>query len=111
QVNFYNWSDYIAEDTLPGFTEKTGINVTYDVYDSNEVLEAKLLAGNTGFDIVVPTNVYLLRQIKAGVFQELDKSKIPNYSNLDPELMKLLEANDPENKYGIPYMGGTTGIG
>ncbi|MFN3988068.1 MAG: extracellular solute-binding protein [Rhodocyclaceae bacterium] len=111
RVNFYNWSDYIAEDTLPNFTSKTGIQVTYDVYDSNEVLEAKLLAGNTGFDIVVPTNNYLLRQIKAGVFMELDKSKIPNYGNLDPDMMKLLEAVDPGNKYGIPYMWGTTGVG
>ncbi len=111
RVNFYNWSDYIAEDTLPSFTEKTGIQVTYDVYDSNEVLEAKLLAGNTGFDIVVPTNTYLLRQIKAGVFMEIDRSKIPNYANLDPDMMKLLEGIDPGNKFGVPYMWGTTGIG
>lgn len=111
RVNFYNWSDYIAEDTLPNFTKESGIEVTYDVYDSNEVLEAKLLAGNTGFDIVVPTNNYLLRQIKAGVYLELDKSKIPNYANLDMNMMKLLEAVDPGNKYGIPYMWGTTGIG
>ena len=111
RVNFYNWSDYIAEETLPAFTAETGIDVTYDVYDSNEVLEAKLLAGNTGFDLVVPTNNYLLRQIKAGVYLELDKSKIPNYGNLDASMMKLLEAVDPGNKHGIPYMWGTTGIG
>ncbi len=110
-VHFYNWSDYIAADTLPNFTQQTGIKVTYDVFDTDEVLEAKLLAGKTGFDIVVPGSDFLGRQIKAGVFTKLDKSQIPNYSKLDPQIMALLAENDPGNQYGIPYMWGTTGIG
>ncbi|OXY82035.1 extracellular solute-binding protein [Oceanimonas doudoroffii] len=111
QVNFYNWSDYIAENTLANFTEQTGIAVTYDVFDSNEVLEAKLLAGNTGFDVVVPTGDFMGRQIQAGAFLPLDKSKLPNYDNLDPRIMALLEDKDPGNQFGIPYLWGTTGIG
>ncbi len=111
QVNWYNWVEYIADDTLPEFTKETGIKATYDVYDSNEVVEAKLLAGNTGFDIVTPTNNFIPRLIKAGVFQEIDRSKIPNYANLDPVIMKALESVDPGNKYGVPYMWGTVGIG
>ena len=110
-VNVYNWSDYIAEDTVPNFEKATGIKVTYDVFDSNEVLETKLLAGASGYDVVVPTLNFLGRQIQAGVFLPLDKSKIPNYANLDPEDMKRLESQDPGNKYAIPYMWGTTGIG
>lgn len=110
-VNVYNWSDYIAEDTVPNFEKQTGIKVTYDVFDSNEVLETKLLAGASGYDVVVPTLNFLGRQIQAGVFLPLDKSKIPNYANLDPEMMKKLESQDPGNKYAIPYMWGTTGIG
>jgi len=111
RVHFYNWSDYIAEDTLPNFTAQSGISVTYDVYDSNEVLEARLLAGNTGFDIVVPTSTHIVRHINAGVYLEIDRSKIPNYDKLDPGMMRLLEAVDPGNKFGVPYMWGTTGIG
>jgi len=110
-VNVYNWSDYIAEDTNENFEKATGIKVTYDVFDSNEVLETKLLAGSSGYDMVVPTLNFLGRQIQAGVFLPLDKSKIPNYANLDPELMKRLESQDPGNTYAIPYMWGTTGIG
>ncbi|HEX7801187.1 MAG TPA: polyamine ABC transporter substrate-binding protein [Pseudoxanthomonas sp.] len=110
-VNVYNWSDYIAEDTNANFEKKTGIKVTYDVFDSNEVLETKLLAGASGYDVVVPTMNFLGRQIQAGVFLPLDKSKIPNYANLDPVMMKKLESQDPGNKYAIPYMWGTTGIG
>jgi putrescine transport system substrate-binding protein len=110
-LNFYNWSDYIAEDTIPNFEKKTGIKVTNDVFDSNEVLEAKMLAGNSGYDIVVPSSTFMARQIQAGVFQELDKSKIPNYKGLDKGLMKTLAKLDPDNKYGIPYLWGTTGIG
>ncbi len=110
-VNVYNWSDYIAEDTVPNFEKATGIKVTYDVFDSNEVLETKLLAGASGYDVVVPTLNFLGRQIQAGVFLPLDKSKIPNYANLDPDAMKRLESQDPGNKYAVPYMWGTTGIG
>ncbi len=110
-VNVINWSDYIAEDTNANFEKATGIKVVYDVFDSNEVLETKLLAGSSGYDVVVPSSDFLGRQIKAGVFHELDRSKIPNYANLDPVIMKRLENLDPGNKYGIPYMIGTTGIG
>ena len=110
-VNVFNWSDYIAEDTNENFEKKTGIKVTYDVFDSNEILETKLLAGASGYDVVVPTLNFLGRQIQAGVFLPLDKSKIPNYANLDPELMKRLESQDPGNKYAVPYMQGITGIG
>ncbi len=110
-LNIYNWSDYIAEDTVANFEAETGIKVTYDVFDSNEVLEAKLLAGNTGYDIVVPSLSFLSRQIQAGVFQPLDKSKLPNHANLDPELMKRIEPKDAGNAHSVPYLWGTTGIG
>ena len=110
-VNVYNWSDYIAEDTIKAFETKTGIKVTYDTFDSNETLETKLLAGNTGYDIVVPSLQFMARQIQAGVFLPLDRAKISNYANLDPALMALIAKNDPENKYGIPYLYGYTGIG
>lgn len=110
-LNVYNWSDYIGEDTIAGFQEETGVRVTYDVFDSNEVLEAKLMAGNTGYDIVVPSLTFLSRQIQAGVFQELDKSRLGNYDNLDPAFMALLATNDPGNTHSLPYLWGTTGIG
>ncbi|KFL38032.1 extracellular solute-binding protein [Arenimonas donghaensis] len=110
-LNVYNWSDYIGEDTIAGFQEETGIRVTYDVFDSNEVLEAKLMAGNTGYDIVVPSLTFLSRQVQAGVFQELDKSRLSNYGNLDPAFMALLATNDPGNLHSLPYLWGTTGIG
>ena len=110
-VNVFNWSDYIAEDTNGNFEKKTGIKVTYDVFDSNEILETKLLAGTSGYDVVVPTLNFLGRQIQAGVFLPLDKSRIPNMVNLDPALMKRLESQDPGNKYAVPYMQGITGIG
>ncbi|EFE93606.1 spermidine/putrescine ABC transporter substrate-binding protein PotF [Serratia odorifera] len=110
-LHVYNWSDYIAPDTLAKFHKETGIKVVYDVFDSNEVLEGKLMAGSTGFDLVVPSASFLERQLSAGVFQPLDKSKLPNYKNLDPELLKLVAKHDPENKYAIPYLWATTGIG
>ncbi len=107
----YNWSDYIAEDTIAKFEKETGIKVTYDVFDSNEVLEAKLLAGKTGFDLVVPSSTFLARQIKAGIFQKLDRSKLPNWKNLDMAMMETLKIVDPDNLHSIPYLWGTTGIG
>ncbi|ROS00090.1 putrescine transport system substrate-binding protein [Sinobacterium caligoides] len=110
-LNIYNWSDYIAEDTLANFEKETGIKVVYDVFDSNDVLEAKLMSGRTGYDIVVPSSTFMARQIQAGVFQPLDTSKIPNLKNLDPVMMKRLDTMDPGNKYGVPYLWGTTGIG
>jgi len=110
-LNVYNWSDYIAPDTLANFQAETGIRVVYDVFDSNEVLEAKLLSGKTGYDVVVPTATFMARQIQAGVFQKLDLDKLPNRRNLDPALMQRLASLDPGNAYAVPYLWGTTGIG
>ena len=110
-LNIYNWSDYIAEDTIPNFEKETGIKVTYDVFDSDEMVETKLLAGSSGYDLVVPSLSFLGRQIQAGVFLPLDKSKIPNLKNVDPTMLKLIEQQDPGNKYAVPYMWGTSGIG
>lgn len=111
ELHVYNWSDYIAEDTVAKFEAETGIKVVYDVYDSNEVLEAKLLAGNSGYDVVVPTSNFLQRQVAAGVYQELDKSKLPNLANMDPGLMEAASAYDPDNAHAVIYMWGTIGIG
>lgn len=110
-LNVYNWSDYIAEDTIPAFEKSSGVKVVYDVFDSNEMVETKLLAGSSGYDIVVPTLNFLGRQIQAGVFQPLDKAKIPNLANLDPAMMKRIALQDPGNQYAVPYLWGTTGIG
>ena len=110
-VSIYNWTDYIAPDTLAGFQKTTGIKPVYDVFDSNETLEGKLLAGRSGYDVVVPSNHFLTRQVQAGVFLELDRSQLPNWKHLDPTLLKLLEQNDPGNKHSVPYLWGTNGIG
>ncbi|MCE7762168.1 extracellular solute-binding protein [Pseudomonas putida] len=111
-LHVYNWSDYIAPDTVANFEKETGIKVVYDVFDSNETLEAKLLAGKSGYDIVVPSNNFLAKQIKAGVYQELDRSKLPNWKNLDEDLLKAVgDASDPGNKHAFPYMWGSIGIG
>lgn len=110
-VNVYNWSDYIDEEMLELFTAETGIKVNYDVFDSNEVLETKLLAGNTGYDVVVPSASFLERQIKAGVFQKLDRSLLPNWSNLDTDILQRVALHDPGNEYAVNHMWGTTGIG
>lgn len=110
-VNVYNWSDYIAEDTIASFEKETGIKVNYDVYDGNETLETKLLAGNSGYDIVVPSASFLERQITAGVYQKLDKSKLPNLVNMDPEIVQRAALHDPGNEHSVVYMWGTTGIG
>ncbi|WP_109513895.1 polyamine ABC transporter substrate-binding protein [Pseudomonas ovata] len=110
-VHVYNWSDYIGETTLADFQTKTGIKPVYDVFDSNDTLEAKLLAGRSGYDVVVPSNHFLGKQIKAGAFQKLDKSLLTRYQNLDPALLKRLEKNDPGNQYAVPYLWGTNGIG
>jgi putrescine transport system substrate-binding protein len=107
----YNWSDYIGETTIADFEAKTGIKVTYDVFDSNEVLETKLLAGRTGYDVVVPSASFLERQIKAGVFLKLDKSKLPNLANMDQDIMQRVALHDPGNDHSINYLWGTTGIG
>jgi putrescine transport system substrate-binding protein len=110
-LNVYNWSDYIAEDTIANFEKQTGIKVNYDVFDSNEVLEAKLLAGNSGYDVVVPSAGFMERQIQAGVFAKLDKSQLKNYGNLDKDILERVAAHDPGNEHSIPYMWGTTGFG
>lgn len=110
-VNVYNWSDYIAEDTLEKFTAETGIQVNYDVFDSNEIVEAKLLAGRSGYDVVVPSGFFLSRQIEAGLFQKLDKSQLPNLSNMDPKIMAETALRDPDNAHAVDYMWGTTGLG
>ena len=110
-VNVYNWSDYIEPSLIEDFTKETGIKVRYDTFDSNDTLETKLLAGKSGYDVVVPTGFFLERQIKAGVFQKLDKSKLPNLVNIWPEIAQRLAAYDPGNLYAVNYMWGTTGIG
>jgi len=110
-LNVYNYSDYIAESTIPDFEKQTGVKVTYDVFDSDEMVETKLLAGNSGYDVVVPTLNFFGRQIQAGVFLPLDKAKIPNLAKLDPKVMERIAGQDPGNKFGVPYMIGTTGIG
>ena len=110
-VNFYNWSDYIDPVVLDDFTKQTGIEVRYDTFDSNDTLEAKLLAGKSGYDVVVPTGYFLARQIAAGLFQKLDKSKLPNLANVWPEIASRLALYDPGNQYAVNYMWGTTGIG
>lgn len=110
-INVFNWSDYITPEALSLFTERTGIAVNYDVYDSNDTLEARMLAGSSGFDVVVPTSDYMQRQIAAGVYQPLNKDLLPNLVHMDPSLMEDVAAFDPDNEHGIIYLWGTTGIG
>jgi putrescine transport system substrate-binding protein len=110
-VNFYNWSNYVAPGVLEDFTRETGIKVVYDTFDANETLETRLLAGKSGYDVVVPTAYFLQRQIAANIFQKLDKSKLPNLANAWPLVTKQLAVYDPGNQYAANYMWGTTGIG
>ena len=110
-LNVYNWSDYIEASVIEGFTKETGIKVQYDVFDSNEMLETKLLAGNTGYDIVVPSASFLNRQLQAGVHQKLDKSQLPNLKNIDPSIAQRIEAFDKGNEHSVNYMWGTSGVG
>jgi len=110
-LNVYNWSDYIDPAVIERFTQETGIEVRYDVFDSNEVLETKLLTGNSGYDVVVPSAYFLERQIQAGVFRKLDRSKLPNLANLDPDLVQRAARHDPGSEHAVVYMWGTTGIG
>lgn len=111
EVRVYNWSDYIDEELLTKFQEETGLRLVYDVFDSNEVLETRLLAGGSGYDVVVPTGTFLQRQIQAGAFQKLDKSKLPNLVNMWDVITSRTEQYDPGNEYSINYMWGTTGLG
>jgi putrescine transport system substrate-binding protein len=110
-VNVYNWSDYIDPTVLAEFTKQTGIKVNYDVFDSNQVLETKMLTGHTNYDVVVPSAPFLERQITAGVFQKLDKSQLPNLKNLDPDMMKRIAVYDAGNEHSVPYMWVTSGPG
>jgi putrescine transport system substrate-binding protein len=110
-LNLYIWSDYLAPTTLPRFEKQTGIKVNATYYDTNETLDAKLLAGSSGYDVVVPTASYFERQIKAGAYLPLDKSKLPNLKNMDPQLMAKVAFHDPGNAHGVIYLWGTNGIG
>ena len=110
-LNVYNWSDYVDPAVLEEFTKSTGIKIRYDTFDTNDMLEAKLLAGRSGYDVVAPTGYFLQRQIKAKIFQPLDKSKLPNLVHLWPEVSKRLAQYDPGNVFAVNYMWGTTGIG
>ena len=111
EVRVYNWSDYIDEGLLEKFEQETGIELIYDVFDSNEVLETKLLAGGSGYDVVVPTGTFLNRQIAAGAFQPLDKAQLPNMENMWDVIEARTDTYDPGNEYSINYMWGTTGLG
>src|ERR1700749_1868243 len=110
-LNLYNWSDYRADDTLTNFTKETGIKVVEANYDSNEMLEGKLMAGHSGYDVVVPSGFFLQHQIPIGIYQKLDKSKLPNLANMDPVIMKQVATFDPGNQYAVDYMWGTTALG
>ena len=111
EVRVYNWSDYIDEELLTQFEEETGYDLIYDVFDSNEVLETKMLAGSSGYDVVVPSGTFLQRQITAGAFQPLNMDLLPNAGNMWDVIEERTEQYDPDNAYSINYMWGTTGIG
>jgi putrescine transport system substrate-binding protein len=110
-LNVYSWSDYIAPDTVANFEKETGIKVRYDTYDSNEVLETKLLTGHTNYDVVVPTDTFFARLLHAGVFRSLDMSELPNRSNLDPDILRRMALLDPQNAHAVPYLWSTAGLG
>jgi len=109
-VNVFNWTNYIDDTAIPTFEKATGITVNYDLMDQNDVLEAKLLAGNSGYDVVVPSGSFFGEQVRAGLYQPIQRDKLSNYRNLDPQLMQRVEKYDPGNRYGVPYMWGTSGI-
>jgi putrescine transport system substrate-binding protein len=109
-VNVYNWSDYIGETTIADFEAETGIGVVYDLYASAEEMQAKMLAGSTGYDVVVMAGLSLPQFVTAGVYQKLDRAKLTGWSNLDPEILKIVEGFDPGNEYGVPYMWGSVGV-
>jgi len=110
-VNVYSWADYIAPDTVANFEKETGLTVHYDVYDSNEALETKLLIGHSNYDVVLPTEEYFERQLQAGVYRKLDKQALPNLANVDPDILRRMAYRDPGNQYAVPYMWSTTGLG
>jgi len=109
-LNVYNWADYIGESTIADFTKETGIKVVYDMYASTEEMEAKMLAGSSGYDVVLQAGLGLPRMVKANVYQKLDKSKLGNWKNLDPEILAILQGFDPGNDYGVPYTWGSVGF-
>jgi putrescine transport system substrate-binding protein len=109
-LNVFTWTDYIAPTTIADFTREYGIKVNYDTYDSTEMAEARLLAGRTGYDVVAHAERYSARLIPIGVYRPLDKSKLSNWGNLDPWVLKTLRTADPGNRYGVPYLWGTTGF-
>ncbi|WP_421692941.1 polyamine ABC transporter substrate-binding protein [Aestuariivirga sp.] len=109
-LNIYNWSDYIGENTIKDFEAETGVKVVYDLYASAEEMQAKMLAGSTGYDVVIQSSVTLPQMLKAGVYQKLDKSKLSGWANLDDEIVKILDGVDPGNQYGVPYMWGSVGF-
>lgn len=110
-VNVYGWADYLADTTLPAFQKESGVKVRYDTFDSNEVLQAKLLTGRSGYDVVMPSNVFLARQIPAGLYQPIDKRRLPHYKGLDPAILKLMETSDPGNRYAVPFFWGINTLG
>ena len=110
-LNIYNWPDYITENMIADFEKEFGIKVNYDTFENNEALHAKLVAGNSGYDIVVPTAGFGKKQIDGGLYQPIDRSKIPNYANLDPEFMEKIAGVDPENKHFVPWGWGFTTVG
>lgn len=105
-LNIYNWSNYVDESTVDDFKKQNNLKLTYDLYENNETLEAKVLTGKSGYDLVVPGIAFLPRQIKAGAYQKVNKDLISNYKNIDPELLKMLETADPGNEYAVPYFSG-----
>lgn len=111
KVNIYNWYDFIAPDTLKNFQAQTGTQAAYDVFDNSEVMQSKLMAGRSGYDVVVATGDLLPNLIKAGVLKELDRTQLANLSHLDPDILAKVQTNDPGNRYAVPYLWGTTGIG
>ena len=109
-LNIYNWSNYVDESTVEDFKKTNNLKLTYDLYENNETLEAKMLTGKSGYDLVVPGIAFLPRQIEAGAYQKINKDLIPNYKNIDPELLKMLETADPGNQYAVPYFSGVNTI-
>ena len=110
RVNIYNWADYIGETTIADFTAETGIDVVYDLYASAEEMQAKMLAGSSGYDVVLQAGISLNRAVQSGVYQKIDRSKLTGWGNLDPKILKIVEGFDPGNAYGVPYMWGSVGI-
>ena len=106
ELNIYNWSNYVDESTVEDFKKANNLDLTYDLYENNETLEAKMLTGKSGYDLGVPGIAFLPRQIKAGAYQKINRDLIPNYKNIDPALLKLLEQADPGNQYAVPYFSG-----